>query len=394
MGIHKQAMSISQLFLQSIPHVVETILGYLTVRELSRCRRVGMLWLIFIDNNTKLSRRLIWMYSHLGSLNPVQLICTNTCVDDDIIVIDQHVDIGDREDEEKVRKIDVFSTHDFCHIYHIGYFTDPSFHCLSKMKMVNKMLIVFTTSNYDDKLLTYKLTKPASPEAGNFRPAGRLPLICADADDKYDLSVYSFSPKIINLNSLKTGLLVKRIPLKEMSMIVAVKIGWPRCFAITAFEQISQAVQSNILCFNLVTGSLLYKIDTGNHLVLLGHMVCEGHSQIHILDDYTIISLITEEGISLRIWTHEFEENVLSFERPHGQVELDMERYIDSPISPVFKLPSKSCQGKAGMVLNWDQLKCYQPKRLKQKLAQQNLQTQVDQKWRNSCNLSINILDF
>merc|ERR1712123_121721 len=257
-SVHQQAMSISQLFLQSIPHVLETILGYLTVRELGRCRRVGRLWLWFIDSNCKLSGRLSWMYDELESISPVKLTITNTCGENDHEIV------------EKIREIDVYNTSDFSHIHHIGNFSDPTFHCLNKMKMVNKMLIIFTTSNYDDKLLTYNLSKPNAPEAGNFRPAGRLPLICADADDKYDLSVYSFSPKIINLNSLKTGLLVKRIPIKEMSMVVAVKIGWPRCFAITAFEQISQAVQSNILCFNLVTGSLLYKIDIGNHLVLLG----------------------------------------------------------------------------------------------------------------------------
>ena len=98
-------------------------------------------------------------------------------------------------------------------------------------------LIVFTTSNYDDKLLTFNLTKPSSPEAGNFRPAGRLPLVCADANDKYDLSVYSFSPKIMNLNSLKTGLLLKRVPVIHPGTVVAVKLGWPRCEAIIANRQ-------------------------------------------------------------------------------------------------------------------------------------------------------------
>jgi hypothetical protein len=177
--------------------------------------------------------------------SPMQMTYTNVCVDEDIVVIDKYLEIeeNDPEHDEKIRQIDVYNAIDFSHIYHIGNFYDPSFHCLNKMKMVNKLLIVFTTSNYDDKLLTYNLTTPSSPEAGNFRPAGRLPLVCADANDKYDLSVYSFSPKIMNLNSLKTGLLVKRIPIVYSGWVVAVKLGWPRCVAIIANHQTYNGIQ-------------------------------------------------------------------------------------------------------------------------------------------------------
>jgi len=357
---------------------------------------VGRLWLWFIDSNCKLSGRLSWMYDELESISPVKLTITNTCVDNDIIIIDKYVDLGENDHEivEKIREIDVYNTSDFSHIHHIGNFSDPTFHCLNKMKMVNKMLIIFTTSNYDDKLLTYNLSKPNAPEAGNFRPAGRLPLICADADDKYDLSVYSFSPKTMNLNSLKTGLLVKRIPIEESGKLVAVKIGWPRCVAITAFEQTLKAVQSSILCFNLSTGVFLYKVDIGKHLVLLGHMFCEGHSQIHILEDFIIVSLISEEGISLKIWTHESKKNILTFGRPHRHVELNMKKYSKPEVNSLFKLPAENCQGQADMVLDWDQLNCYQPRRLKQKLSRPTLDNLLYQKTKNICNLRINIVDL
>ena len=235
-------MSLSQLFLQNISHVLENILGHLTVRDLARCRRVDRQWCSFIDCNRKLSRRLFWMQPDVSSLctadgGPVRLSLTNVSSDDDIIVVDKYEDKeeNDDTDDDALRNIDVYNAKNFVHIKHIGQFKDPAFHCLHKMKMVNKRLIIFTTSNYEDKLLTYDLTIPSAPEAGNFRPAGRLPLLCADADDKYDLSVYNFNPKMMNLNSLKNGLLVRRIPTGS-SLVLAVKIGWPRCVAVTACE--------------------------------------------------------------------------------------------------------------------------------------------------------------
>ena len=234
-------MSIAQLFMQTIPHVLETILGFLTVRDLGKCRTMARVWLRFIDSSTVLSRRLYWIYPHLRSstASRVKIVRTDSCMDEEIIVVDKYETMED----EEVRNIDIYNARDYSPIAHIGHFPYPSFRCMNKMKLVNKILIIFTTSNFSDKVLTYNLTNPSLPEIRNFRPSGRLPLICADADDRYDLSVYSFSPKILSLNSLSTGLLVKRLSVAAPGQVVGVVLGWPRCLALTAVGEKDHPVQ-------------------------------------------------------------------------------------------------------------------------------------------------------
>ena len=51
---------------------------------------------------------------------------------------------------------------------------------------------------------------------------------------------------------------------------------------------------SKILCLNLTSGEVLYKLDIGSHLMMMSNLVCQGHSQIHLLDDFIILSLIKE----------------------------------------------------------------------------------------------------
>jgi len=185
----------------------------------------------------------------------VKIIRTDSCMDEEIIVVDKYETVVD----EEVRNIDIYNTRDYSPIAHIGHFPNPSFRCMNKMKLVNKILIIFTTSNFSDKVLTYNLTNPSLPEIRNFRPSGRLPLICADADDRYDLSVYSFSPKILSLNSLSTGLLVKRLPVVAPGQVVGVVLGWPRCLALTAVGEKDHPVQRNIMgC--LITMTEMMKI--------------------------------------------------------------------------------------------------------------------------------------
>ena len=50
---------------------------------------------------------------------------------------------------------------------------------------------MFTTQQYEDLLLCWDLRPaPARPAPRGFRPAGRLPLVCADADSSHELCVY------------------------------------------------------------------------------------------------------------------------------------------------------------------------------------------------------------
>ena len=228
---------INNLFRQNIPHVIENIFHNLTVIDLAKCREISRQWRDFIDNNLYARRRLYLVLNDFSeNINShIHVVNTNICFDNDIVVLDNEVqDVMD--ENEVVREIDIFDATTYQPMYRLGTYALPSFYCLQRMKMQHKILIIFTTSNFEDKLLTFDLVDPSAPKERNFRPAGRLPLICADADGKYDLSVYRFSPKIMNVNSLESGLLIKRIPLRREGHIVSVKIEWPRCLAIIAIE--------------------------------------------------------------------------------------------------------------------------------------------------------------
>merc|ERR1711915_597210 len=170
-----------------------------------------------------------------------------------------------------------------------------------------------------------------------------------------------FSPKTMNLNSLESGLLIKRIPIRREGHIVSVKIEWPKCLAIIAIEDCAtnDPVRSELHFFHLTSEECLFNFDLGQNLASVSHLFCKGHSNISITDDFLVISLIDEVKIKLLIWAQEAKKGVFRFESPHKLYTINRTEVmgLSSFLPPATLTPN--CLNKFSTTVTLKQLKIF-----------------------------------